>query len=50
MMVELSILDRVWMTIQGLFAGGQMSRVGLLVLILGVAVVGVGYWVTRDKT
>jgi hypothetical protein len=43
--MRMSIWDRVWHTIQSLFTGGPMSREGLIVVLVLVAVgVGIACW------
>jgi hypothetical protein len=53
--MSMSIWDRVWNTIQGLFAGVPIFRVGLIVVLVLVAVgVGIACWSLfsepQDKT
>jgi hypothetical protein len=53
--MSMSIWDRVWHTIQNLFAGGPMSCVGFIVVLVLVAVgVGIACWLLfsepQDKT
>jgi hypothetical protein len=53
--MSMSIWDRVWHTIRGLFTGGPISSVGLIAVLVLVAVgVTIPCWVlfkdTQDKT
>lgn len=53
-MRQLTILERVWMALRGLFTGGPVSRSGLVVLVLALLVIGVACWLVfagaEDKT
>ena len=53
--MSMSIWDRVWYTIRGLFTGGPISGVGLIAVLVLVAIgVGIACWLlfrdTQDKT